>query len=308
MKPCMHNVEVVHIFTSKRGGGNPAPTVIDADGLSDAQMIAIARKYGHESGFVFPPDDPTINDFRFRFFVPLHEMSMCGHATIGAIWLLRKHGRLASNRISIQTLSGTVIAHVNGDADSSQFIEISQPTGTVTDVPKPDLRLAVIRAIGLEPDDMLDLPFLNSSTSRVKTLIPVVSPARLDAAMPDSERIEQLCEQLGSTGLYLFSRDPEAQRKFDARQFPKSSGYPEDAATGIAATALAFGLLRYGLVDLDEKSILVHQGRAMGRPSDIHVRFDWASAGASQALGCFVGGAVSLSNENIPVGAGNDEH
>ncbi|WP_394778277.1 PhzF family phenazine biosynthesis protein [Undibacterium sp.] len=298
----MHRVEVVKVFTSASGGGNPAPIVIDAQGLDEAAMTAIAKSHGHESGFVFAPESTPEGgadaDFRFRFFVPRHEMSMCGHATIGAVWLLHRHGRIGNDTrigpVTVQTLSGKVTAHLRAEADGAQFIEISQPAGTVQPIPRPELREDIIRAIGLEPEDILDLPFLNACTSRIKTLIPVRSPARLDAARPDSARIEQLCEEIDSTGLYLFSPDSAVPRKFDARQFPKSSGYPEDAATGIAAAALAFGLLEYGMVALDGQGLLVHQGRAMGCPSDIHVRFDLAP-GSSAAAGCFVGGRVVLA-------------
>jgi len=284
----MRDVHVVEIFKSKQGGGNPAPIVTDADGMSAVEMTAIAKAYGHESGFAFTPDDPA-NDYHFRFFVPLHEMSMCGHATIGTVWLLHTLGKLQGRQLSIQTQSGTVNAQVHGDAGSDPFIEISQPAGVVSEVADNALRDQIIDAIGLEADDILDLPFLNASTSRVKTLIPVKSPERLDAAQPDSARIEALCELLDSTGFYLFSPSPHNPRQFDSRQFPKSSGYPEDAATGIAATALAFGLLAYAMIEADDQAILVHQGRAMGRPSDIHVRFDFAGA-SPQPTGCFVGG------------------
>ncbi|WP_397452965.1 PhzF family phenazine biosynthesis protein [Pseudomonas sp. NA-150] len=301
----MNDVRVVEVFKSTQGGGNPAPIVIDADGLGAEQMTAIARAYGHESGFVFPPQATVDNDYQFRFFVPLHEMSMCGHATIGTVWLLQKLGKLSQRQLSIETLSGTVSAHIHGENSEDPFIEISQPAGVVTPLTKPELRAQIIEAIGLEPDDILDLPILNASTSRVKTLIPVKNPERLDAARPDSARIEKLCEQLDSTGLYLFCPHQGVARRFDSRQFPKASGYPEDAATGIAATALAFGLLKYGLIEASETPILIHQGRAMGRPSDIYVRFDLRAG--SQPAGCFVGGYSAFAEQQQPSGADHAE-
>ncbi|CDG84419.1 PhzF family phenazine biosynthesis protein [Janthinobacterium agaricidamnosum] len=291
----MFHVEVVNVFTSAAGGGNPAPIIIDAEGLSEDGMQMIAQSYGHESGFVFAPENAELNDHRFRFFVPRHEMSMCGHATIGAVWLLAKRGKLTSDRLSIQTLSGTVMAYMEDRPDGEKSIEISQPPGTISEIPHPELRQQIIRAMGLRPEDVLDLPFLNASTSRIKTLIPLRNPAVLDAAIPDSPAIEQLCEAIGSTGFYPFAADPGQARQFDARQFPKSSGYPEDAATGIAATALAFGLLHYGMIELNAAPVLIHQGRAMGQPSDIFVRFELAPESPSQPVGCFVGGTVALS-------------
>ncbi len=295
----MADIEVVKVFTSALGGGNPAPIVLSADGMSEADMQKVASHYGHESGFVFYPDDPATHNLRLRFFVPRHEMSMCGHATLGAVWLLAKHGLVNSDHLSIETLSGTVNAFVKTLPDGGRSIEISQPRGEVSEIPHPELRQEILAAMGLKNDDALDLPLLNSCTSRVKTLIPLHSQAVLDAAVPDSAAIEALCERIGSTGLYPFAIDPHQARKFDARQFPKSSGYPEDAATGIAAAALAFGLLHYGMVTAMPETILVHQGRAMGKPSDIHVRFDLSKVTGAKPIGCFLGGKVELA-ENFP--------
>ncbi|MFJ3058865.1 PhzF family phenazine biosynthesis protein [Herbaspirillum sp. NPDC087042] len=204
----MHHVEVVKVFTSAAGGGNPAPIVISADGLDEADMLEIARTHGHESGFVFSPDDPGQHDFRLRYFVPRHEMSMCGHATIGAVWLLARRGRLGANPLAIQTLSGSVQAFVAELPGGETSVEISQPTGSVVEMPFPELRSEILAAMGLRPQDALDLPFLNACTSRIKTLIPLRNPAVLDAARPDPAAIERLCERIDSTGLYPFAADP----------------------------------------------------------------------------------------------------
>jgi predicted PhzF superfamily epimerase YddE/YHI9 len=72
--------------------------------------------------------------------------------------------------------------------------------------------------------------------------------------------------RIGSTGLYPYAVSDPARQVFDARQFPRSSGYPEDAAT-----ALAFGLRAAGLVDTSDRPVRVRQGRAMSRPSEITI-------------------------------------
>ena len=76
-------VQLVSVFPAGPHGGNPAPVVIDAAGLSDGDMQGIARTYGHESGFVLPAPDGSDCDFLFRFWVPNHEMPMCGWARSG---------------------------------------------------------------------------------------------------------------------------------------------------------------------------------------------------------------------------------
>src|SRR3546814_19694133 len=59
--------------------------------------------------------------------------------------------------------------------------------------------------------------------------------------------MKAVCDAIESTGLYPFARVTAAGLAFEARQFPKASGYPEDAATGIAATALTGALDFFGI-------------------------------------------------------------
>jgi predicted PhzF superfamily epimerase YddE/YHI9 len=86
------------------------------------------------------------------------------------------------------------------------------------------------------------------------------------------------------------------EQVFDARQFPRSSGYPEDAATGIAASALSFCLLANGMVAASDRPVTIRQGRAMQRPSEISVRF---RLDGGRATGCWLGGAVRFEEPEI---------
>jgi PhzF family phenazine biosynthesis protein len=71
------DVRVVRVFADGAGGGNPVPIVLEADGWSDEAMREVARSSGHESGFVLSPPPGSPAGFRFRFWVPEHEMEMC---------------------------------------------------------------------------------------------------------------------------------------------------------------------------------------------------------------------------------------
>lgn len=299
----MHDVSLVRVFPQTPDGGNPAPVVLDADGMTAAEMKDVARHYGHESAFVSRAEAST-RDFRFRFFVPNHEMEMCGHATLGALWLLRKAGRWTSEHASIETLSGRVDARYDAATDR---IAVSQPAGRLETIHSDDLVSATLAALRLSPDDLLPLPIINATTSRTKTLIPLRDVARLQTLTPHLDRIEALCDALSSTGLYPFAPEPETSPEapeapaapaapahfdtFQARQFPRSSGYPEDAATGIAAAALLYGVRHYDLLLPTAPGIAVHQGVAMGRPSTISASFRSPSA---IDQGCWLSGDVHL--------------
>ncbi len=282
---------MVEVFAAGPHGGNPTPIVIDAAGMSDVDMQNVARSYGLESAFVVPAPVGSDCDFMFRFWVPKHQMDMCGHATVGTVWLLNQLGKLPRDEVAIQTLSGRVNARIVGRGTVAERVEITQPQGRVEEL--PDFHTSgseILSVLGITSDLLAPFPIQNACTSRMKTLIPLKSTAVLDGLRPNFQQVEQVCGRIGSTGLYPYAPCDIGPDVFDARQFPKSSGFPEDAATGIAATALAFGLLANGLVKADHRSIKVRQGRAMGCPSEITVRFQFNAAG--QVNGCWVGGNV----------------
>lgn len=275
------DVTVVSVFAAGPGGGNPAPIVADADGMSDEAMREVARTWTLESGFVLSSADSGY-DFRFRFWVPNHEMEMCGHATVGAVWLLDRLGRLPSDLVRIATRSGPVRAYVRDDDALGRLVEVSQPAGHVhpiSDASATD----VLDVLGITAAELAARPIVNAATSRVKTLVPVRDVSVLDSLTPHYDRVAAVCGRVASTGLYPYAVTDD--QTLDARQFPRSSGYPEDAATGIAAAALAFSALQAGLVDASEP-VRVRQGRAMGRPSEMVIRFDDS--------GCWLSGPVHL--------------
>jgi PhzF family phenazine biosynthesis protein len=286
----MPDVTLVDVFTHGGRGGNPCPVVAEARGLDAESMRDVARRYGHESGFALPSDDGA-HDLRFRFFVPNHEMEMCAHATIGTLWVLARDGRLPDSTVRIATGSGAVTGFVAPRGDGDWTIAITQPAGSVRPL-AGEAEDAILTSLGIDRGTLADRPVHNAVTSRMKTLVPMRDAAALNALAPASDAVAAACARIGSTGLYPYAVLDGPARLFEARQFPRSSGYPEDAATGIAAAALAFGLLRDGLVAPDDRPIRILQGRAMGRLSEIRVRLGFADG---RAIGCLLEGDVALN-------------
>ena len=283
----MPSVEQVDVFCVGAKGGNPAPIVIDAASMSTDEMQSIAQAYGHEAGFVLPPTDTRKADLRYRFFVPLAEMDMCGHGTLGTTWLLAHRGRLKAGEVRVETRSGIVRCRIS----DSGSVAVAQPAAKITEV-AADKRAEIISVLGISERDLLDLPILNATTSRTKTLVPISSPMVLNDLKPNFSHMRALCESIGSTGLYPFACDWDDERTYHARQFPAASGFPEDAATGVAATALLFGLKHWGLIGT-RRTIRVRQGDAMGRPSRMAVTL---GDGADSNAACWLSGEVRLSD------------
>lgn len=282
------DVPVVRVFTAGDAagiGGNPAPVWLDADDLTTRQMQALAHASGHEAVFVCRPAD-GVHRWRMRYFVPAHEMEMCGHATIAALWMLHAHGRWDGSAVAIDTLGGTVTGRKAGHG-----IQISQPPASV-EVLDDRFIDAIARCLGIARERIVG-PVLNASTSRPKTLIRLRSPQDVQTLDIQAGLVEALCDRIGSTGLYPYAAVTEqgGGATYTARQFPKRSGYVEDPATGIAATALAWGLRHLGLVDGQARPVTIRQGEAMGSPSRIVVSLP---AAGESGQPCWVGGDVVL--------------
>jgi trans-2,3-dihydro-3-hydroxyanthranilate isomerase len=293
-RPQQREVVSLNVFVNGPGGGNPVPLVRHAAGMTSDEMRAVARRYGHESAFVFDSSEPGI-DWELRFFVPNHEMEMCGHATVGALWALRQWDDWTDASARVRTRSGLV--DIRWDALRKR-VWISQPPATLRPLaPSLDVRVRQV----LDPGRVATWSHVavNASTSRTKTLVQVGTVAQLDALLPTLEDVETVCNEADSTGLYPYAIDikPNGSATVAARQFPRSSGYPEDAATGIAAAALWSYLSATGAVASGVPSAplttTIRQGEAMGRPSAIELQARFDAQG--QPCGCWLSGRVAWS-------------
>lgn len=281
----------LRVFVNGPGGGNPVPMVRNAHGMSAPDMQAVARRHGHESAFVFAPNEPGV-DWKFRFFVPNHEMEMCGHATVGALWALREGGEWTTPTARIRTLSGVVDAW--WDAPRGR-VWISQPKVSVSTL-DAHFGERVVQVLGAQRPGECNPPVVNAATSRTKTLVRLQGIAALDALSPALGQVEATCAAIDSTGLYPYALEADANGipMVAARQFPRSSGYPEDAATGIAAAALwgylsATDAIPVGTPDAPVVTT-VRQGEAMGSPSAIELQARFGAHG--EVVGCWLSGQV----------------
>ena len=106
-------VYTINAFAKLPGGGNPAGIVLDADVLSESEMQQIAATVGFsETAFVSKSD---IADLRVRFFTPVNEVNLCGHATIGLFTLLLQMKRLEPGTYKQETKAGVLPVEIRPD-------------------------------------------------------------------------------------------------------------------------------------------------------------------------------------------------
>lgn len=290
-----HYISVFPYSLSKDGkGGNPATIFLNADDLTPEEMQQLATKAGHECGFVLSNAKAEHPDCHLvmKYWVPNHEMEMCGHATVGAVWVMDQLGLLpAVDRLRISTLSGIVDAQIDKNGSDTSVL-VSQPTGTVENIPD-DLAAQVLSCLGIISSELAPSRTVqNGKTSRAKTLVPIKDKSVLDRLSPDPGAVKSICEKIGSTGLYPYAVLDQDAQIVEARQFPRSSGYNEDPATGIAAAALTYGLIDSGVISAGTiQPVVVRQGWSMGQPSEIFVSLRHGE----RVEGCWISGKVVWS-------------
>lgn len=252
----MNTVFLVKAFTKDKATGNPAGVVLDADNLSDEQMLHIAAELGFsESAFVSASD---VADFRVRFFSPKQEVDFCGHATIATFHTLVEQGLIlasgaAKRTVTQETKAGVlkVTCHADGRIVMSQNAPEFGAIETDRD--------SIAELLGIKPENILDHPIQAVSTGTPKLMIPVDSLKTLQAIQPNLEGIAAYAKARGFYPFTTETLDPKAD--FQARQFNPAAGINEDPLTGVAAGALGGYAKKYGLVSKDQ--IVIEQGYTM---------------------------------------------
>ena len=261
-------VEILRLtaFSNDPEGGNPAGVVLDASGLSAAEMLAIAAEVGYsETAFLVarPKDGPE--SFDIRYFSPVGEVDFCGHATIAA-GIALGHANGPSN-YEFTTNAGQIELEVfeNGD---DMVVTLISPPASVRPLPEHTLE-ALLEALDWDIED-LD-PRFTPAVGFAGNAHPVLvadSRDRLAELDYDYDDLLELMTVEGWTTIQLVypeEGDPSTRKWHSRNPFPVGGVY-EDAATGAAAAALGGYLRQHGIAGVGDQ-IQILQGDDMGRPS-----------------------------------------
>ena len=250
-------------FSTDPGGGNPAGVVLDATGLTDEQMLAVAAEVGFsETAFLLPEGDRV----RARYFSPLAEVSFCGHATIAAA--VARAERSGPAPLVLETMAGTVPVATRRDADGAWQATLTSVPPRTAELPAADLRL-VLEALRWSEDDLDPaLPPRVGYAGAWHPVLAVRTRERLAALEYDMPALAAVMAARNWTTVDLVWR--ESATTFHVRNPFPPGGVVEDPATGAAAAALG-GYLREGGHVALPAVLTVLQGADMGRPSVLTV-------------------------------------
>jgi len=202
-------ITVVDAFTDVPFGGNPAGVCVLAAPATEGWMQAVAAELNlSETAFVVPRGD---GDHDLRWFTPVTEIDLCGHATLASAHVLGGAARF-------HTRSGVLTCGRGADG----VLTLDFPAGPVEPTA---VAPGWAPALGL-PGDRVVGAWGNAAWA----LVEVASPADVRAVVPDRARILDLGGQVVAVAA------PGDRPGVDsvARVFAPKLGIDEDPVTGAA--------------------------------------------------------------------------
>ena len=225
----------VDAFTTAVFGGNPAAVVVVDRWLPDATLQAIAAENNlAETAFVIP--QPEVSPL--RWFTPMVEMDLCGHATLATAYVLFTYHRPEETLVRFSTRSGQLAVSRDG---SSLCLDFPARPGTPIDISD-----ALTVALGARPREVL----------RARDLLAIFdTEADITALRPRFDHIAAL----DAFGVIVSA--PGRDVDFVSRFFAPGAGIPEDPVTGSAhCTLVPYWSARLGRRKLTAKQLSARQG------------------------------------------------
>jgi len=269
-----HRFYTLDVFTNTRFEGNPLAVITDGDGLSDDEMLAIAREMNlSETVFVQKPTEEEALA-RLRIFTTKEELRLAGHPIIGTWFLLAELGVVPAQEGGVhilqQTGAGVLPVEIRFKDGRPQRVTMTQKEAIFKPAKINKKRLASALGISTKDfDSKLQPEFV--STGIFNLMVPLRNRAALGKIVMNLSELRELqgrqatmayCFALGSNGK-AFSRGMLPWELY------------EDAATGSAAGSLGAYLVRHGRL-APGHTLNILQGVEMGRPSQIEVQVSQA--------------------------------
>jgi trans-2,3-dihydro-3-hydroxyanthranilate isomerase len=279
--------ETYDVFTERKFAGNPLAVILDARGLSLADMQTITREFNlSETTFVLPPENPA-NTARVRIFTPGFEMAFAGHPTVGTAIAIARARRL-SGELRLELNAGVFPVRVDLDRPVA-YAEFANPNRPREDGAAPDaarLERALSLPGGAIDGDAHRPRRIGAGADFIFARAPLdaVRAARVDSAAFDALDLKE------TIGVLLYAEGGEASdAAYHVRMFAPGAGVLEDPATGGAAAALPGQIARAQTIADGRHHWVIEQGFEMGRPSRILATVEIANRAVASVR---IGGAA----------------
>lgn len=203
----------VDAFTNKVFGGNPAAVIPLSSWIDDSLLQAIAEENNLSETAFFVPSEKV---FQLRWFTPVKEIDLCGHATLATAHVLFKILGYSKQVIIFETRSGELLVENMGER-----LEMNFPASPSTPCSLPEI---LAQGLGQRPIEVL---------AAEDYLAVFDCEATVRSIMPN----HALLGQLDLRGIIVTA--PGSDVDFVSRFFAPKFGIPEDPVTGSAHCTLA---------------------------------------------------------------------
>ena len=206
---------VVDAFTEQVFGGNPAAVCPLERWLDDDLMLAIAAENNlSETAFFVPSGEGR---YKLRWFTPVREIELCGHATLASAYVVFNHLGYAGDLIRFDTMSGELTV-----ARRAERLELDLPAYGMRLVDDRGKLQNLARCLGVECDTLYEDDHF--------ALAPLDTAAQVRQLSPASDAL--IAAGLGV--LIVTAPSDERGIHFVSRVFAPAVGIPEDPVTGAA--------------------------------------------------------------------------
>lgn len=229
---------LVNVFVETEAatfGGNPLCVFENAQGMTDAEMQALAAQFNlSETSFILPREGRSP---QVRIFTPAFEMPFAGHPTLGTASVVHALG-LGGESLTLSMKAGEIPVQRK---DAVWTFTANPHTSRTAGIARVDLA----QMLGIAESDLAgEAKYVDTGTEQI--VVPLASVAALARVKP----VEALLRQHVKTKIerylaYVVAR--VAPDKFQVRFFfPKDGGLAEDPGTGSACANLGGYLLDAG--------------------------------------------------------------
>ena len=257
----------LNVFAARPGAGNPLGVVLDAEGLDDAAMQAIAAWLNlSETVFFLPPEAGA--DYRIRIFTPKMELPFAGHPSVGAAWAAVEYGLATPDdqgSLLQQCAAGLLPVRVHGGG-RFRLLHVRSPRAQHRDLAAPPL-----------PPGLAALAHPDAAPALWNNgpdwwLLEAGDEAALRRYRPELAAIAALPGN-GKLAVFAAAARPDVGYQYVVRAFAPGVGIDEDPVTGSANALVAAHLLAQGRLGPGQQ-YRASQGRERGRNGEVHVQLD----------------------------------
>ncbi|MFJ6655542.1 PhzF family phenazine biosynthesis protein [Streptomyces sp. NPDC091377] len=245
-------IRIVDAFTDRPFAGNPAGVLLLDAFPADGWMQDVALEVNHaETAFAHPLPEGGDADWALRWFTPVTEVALCGHATLATAHVLYTTGA-HRGPVRFATRSGVLTAAPGADG----AVTLDFPTAPLTPVAFPE---GAAEALGAEPVAVQD-----TGPSLGDLVVELADERAVHALAPDHKALGAYSPR----GIIATARAEDPDRGYDyvSRCFFPNVGIDEDPVTGSAHTALApYWSQRLGRSDLTGLQASNRPGRVRTR-------------------------------------------